>query len=295
MAFGFKRPPPFSRYTRTGAIFMDNLKQLFEETLKDVYFAEKQIIKALPKMAKKTKSPELKQAFEEHAEQTKGQVERLDQIFKLLGKKASGKECPALMGLVEEAEEIMSDTKDADVLNAGLIGCAQAVEHYEIARYGTLSNWAAQLDMPEAVKLLEATLAEEKAADQALTKLAMSGINAEADHEDDEESKGKAPVAAKSKAPAKTAPKAAPAPAAKVAPAAPAKSAPAAKAAPVAAAKAAPAPAAKAAPAPAPAAKAAPAPAPIAAAKPKQPVAAPVKVAAAAKNGVAKAPAVKKK
>ena len=277
---------------------MDNLKQLFEETLKDVYFAEKQIIKALPKMAKKTKSPELKQAFEEHAEQTKGQVERLDQIFKLLGKKASGKECPALMGLVEEAEEIMSDTKDADVLNAGLIGCAQAVEHYEIARYGTLSNWAAQLDMPEAVKLLEATLAEEKAANQALTKLAMSGINAEADHEDD----GKAPVAAKSKASAKTAPKAAPAPAAKVAPAAPAKSAPAAKpaavaakAAPVAAAKAAPAPAAKAAPAPAPAAKAAPAPAPIAVAKPKQPAAAPVKTAAVAKNGVAKAPAVKKK
>ena len=174
---------------------MDNLKELFEETLKDIYFAEKQIIKALPKMAKKTKSPALKAAFEEHLEQTKGQVERLDQVFKLLGKKAAGKECPALLGLVEEAEEIMSEAKDPDVLNAGLIGCAQAVEHYEIARYGTLRAWAEQLEMPQAVKLLDATLQEEKTTDEKLTKLAMNGVN-----EDAEETK--APTSAKAKAPA---------------------------------------------------------------------------------------------
>jgi ferritin-like metal-binding protein YciE len=218
---------------------MDNLKELFEETLKDIYFAEKQIIKALPKMAKKTKSPELKAAFEEHTEQTKGQVERLDQVFKLLGKKASGKECPALLGLIEEAEEIMSDAKDPDVLNAGLIGAAQAVEHYEIARYGTLRSWAEQLGMPQAVKLLDATLAEEKATDDKLTKLAMSGINEDAD-----ESKTKAAAASKPKAPAKTAKASAPAaktpaPAAKAAPKPAAK--PAAKAAPASAAKSKPA------------------------------------------------------
>ena len=160
---------------------MQTLKDLFEETLKDVYFAEKAIIKALPKMAKKTKSAALKRAFEEHTEQTKGQVERLDQVFKLLGKKSSGKECPALKGLVEETEELMSEAKDPDVLHAGLIGCAQAVEHYEIARYGTLRAWAEQLGMPEAVKLLEATLAEEKQTDEKLSKLALGGINEEAD------------------------------------------------------------------------------------------------------------------
>jgi len=179
---------------------METLKELFEETLKDVYFAEKQIIKALPKMARKTKLPELKAAFEEHVEQTKGQVERLDQVFKLLGKKSSGKECPALLGLVEEAEEIMSEAKDPDVLNAGLIGAAQAVEHYEIARYGTLVAWARQLGMTEAVQLLEETLEEEKVTDQKLTQLALSGVNQEAEDEDGEEDAG-----AKSKAKPKTA------------------------------------------------------------------------------------------
>ena len=160
---------------------METLAKLFEETLKDVYFAEKQIIKLLPKMAKKAKTPKLKQAFEEHLEQTKGQVQRLDQIFKLLGRKSSGKECPALLGLIEEAEGLMSETKDPTVLDAGLIGSAQAVEHYEIARYGTLRAWAEQLDMPEAAKLLEATLKEEKTTDEKLTKLAMNGLNAAAD------------------------------------------------------------------------------------------------------------------
>jgi ferritin-like metal-binding protein YciE len=187
---------------------METLKELFEETLKDVYFAEKQIIKALPKMARKTKLPELKAAFEEHVEQTKGQVERLDQVFKLLGKKSSGKECPALLGLVEEAEEIMSEAKDPDVLHAGLIGAAQAVEHYEIARYGTLVAWAQQLDMPEAVQLLEATLEEEKTTDQKLSQLALGGVNQEADSEGAPKGKSsKAAPKAAAKAPAKPAAK----------------------------------------------------------------------------------------
>jgi ferritin-like metal-binding protein YciE len=178
---------------------MENLKELFEETLKDVYYAEKAIIKALPKMARKTKLPELKQAFEEHTEQTKGQVERLDQIFKLLGKRSSGKECPALKGLVEETEELMSEAKSPDVMDAGLIGCAQAVEHYEIARYGTLRAWAEQLDMPEAVELLETTLEEEKMTDEKLSQLALGGVNQEA-----EEAEAKGTGAAR-KAPAKSA------------------------------------------------------------------------------------------
>jgi ferritin-like metal-binding protein YciE len=216
---------------------MESLKELFEETLKDIYYAEKQIIKALPKMAKKTKSPALKAAFEEHTEQTKGQVERLDQVFKLLGKKSSGKECPALLGLVEEAEEIMSDAKDPDVLNAGLIGAAQAVEHYEIARYGTLRAWAEQLGMPEAVRLLDATLQEEKRTDEKLTRLAMNGINEEAEDEADKPAAKASP--SKSKTPAKSASKPAPASAAKAAKAAPAaaKSTPAASTAKASASK----------------------------------------------------------
>jgi ferritin-like metal-binding protein YciE len=159
---------------------MQSLDQLFEETLKDIYFAENAILKALPKMAKKTTAPELRQAFEDHVEETKGQVKRLDQIFKLLGKKSSGKECAALKGLVEEAEEVMSDAETPEVMHAGLIGCAQAVEHYEIARYGTLKAWAEQLGMTEAVKLLDATLEEEKRTDEKLTTLA-SAVNRDAD------------------------------------------------------------------------------------------------------------------
>ena len=173
---------------------METLEELFEETLKDVYFAENAILKALPKMAKKTKSPELKQAFEEHVEQTKGQVQRLDQIFNILGKKSSGKECPALKGLVEETEELMSEAKNPRVLDAGLIGCAQAVEHYEIARYGTLKAWAEELQMQDAVELLDATLEEEKLTDEKLTQLATSGLNREADtgegSQDEEEESG---------------------------------------------------------------------------------------------------------
>lgn len=165
---------------------METLNELFEDTLKDVYFAENEILKALPKMAKKATSPDLQEAFAEHAEETKGQVKRLDGIFKLLGKKAEGKECHALKGLVKEAEELMEEAKSGPVLDAGLIACAQAVEHYEMARYGALSAWAEQLEMEEAGELLEETLDEEKAADERLTELA-EDINSEAESDEEED------------------------------------------------------------------------------------------------------------
>ena len=167
---------------------MENLKDMFVETLKDVYFAENAIIKALPKMAKKAQSEDLKSALEEHLEETKGQVIRLEKIFKALGSKAEGKECPALKGLVEETEELMSEAS-AQVMDAGLIGCAQAVEHYEMARYGTLKAWAEQLEMDDAAELLEETLEEEQAADEKLSELALSGLNEQADNGDDEDDK----------------------------------------------------------------------------------------------------------
>jgi ferritin-like metal-binding protein YciE len=160
---------------------MRTLNELFEETLKDVYFAENAILKALPKMAKQASNADLRSAFEGHTDETKGQVERLDKVFKLLGKKAEGKECPALKGLVEETEELIGEADKGAVLDAGLIGCAQAVEHYEIARYGTLCAWAEQLRMEDAVELLEETLEEEEATDEKLSELALSGVNAEAD------------------------------------------------------------------------------------------------------------------
>ena len=180
---------------------METLNELFEDTLKDVYFAENEILKALPKMASKATSEDLQQAFTDHAEETKGQVKRLDQIFKLLGKKPEGKECHALKGLVKEADELMEDAKSGPVLDAGLIACAQAVEHYEMARYGALGAWAEQLEMEDAAELLEETLDEEKAADEKLTELA-EDINPEAendeeDEEDDEDEKKPTRAAAK--------------------------------------------------------------------------------------------------
>ena len=180
---------------------METLNELFEDTLKDVYFAENEILKALPKMASKATSKDLQQAFADHAEETKGQVKRLDQVFKLLGKKPEGKECHALKGLVEEADELMEEAKSGPVLDAGLIACAQAVEHYEMARYGALCAWAEQLEMEDAAELLEETLDEEKAADEKLSELA-DDINPEAesdeeDQEDDESEKKPARAAAK--------------------------------------------------------------------------------------------------
>ena len=171
---------------------MDTLNELFEETLKDVYFAEKAILKALPKMAAKSTSEDLRDAFNEHLKVTEGQVDRLDKVFKLIGQKSSGKECAALKGLVQETEELIKDAKQqSEVLDAGLIGCAQAVEHYEIARYGTLRAWAEQLGLEEAADLLQKTLDEERATDELLTQLS-GDLNAEADEvgEEDEDESG---------------------------------------------------------------------------------------------------------
>ena len=160
---------------------MDTLEKLFEETLRDIYYAEKQILKSLPKMAKKAGSTNLAAAFEEHIDQTEGQVERLEQIFEMLGKAPRGKRCPAIDGLAEEASEIMQEAKDDTVRDAGMLAAAQAVEHYEISRYGTLAAWADKLGMTEAVELLKATLEEEKLTDQKLSELAISEINIEAE------------------------------------------------------------------------------------------------------------------
>jgi ferritin-like metal-binding protein YciE len=159
---------------------MKTMDDLFLHHLKDIYYAEKQILKALPKMVKATKSPELAEAFETHRQETEGQVQRLEQIFELLDKPARGVKCEAIEGLIAEAKEVMDEAKESGVLDAGLLASAQAVEHYEIARYGTMSAWANQLGMSKAVKLLEQTLEQEKAADRLLTRLAESAVNAEA-------------------------------------------------------------------------------------------------------------------
>ncbi len=163
---------------------MENLEKLFEETLRDVYYAEKAILKNLPKMARKASSEKLRTAFEEHVEQTEEQVGRLEQIFELIGKSARGKRCPAIDGLAEEASEIMQEADDDTVRDAGMLAAAQAVEHYEIARYGTLAAWADKLGMKDAVKLLQTTLEEEKQTDLKLSKLAVSEINLDADSAD---------------------------------------------------------------------------------------------------------------
>ena len=153
------------------------LSDLFLETLKDIYFAENKIIKTLPKMAKAAHSKELAAAFNKHLRETQGQVKRLDQVFKMLGKPARGKPCEAINGITDEGAEIMKEFKGAPALDAGLLAAAQAVEHYEIARYGTLKTWAAELGLKESVKLLETTLFEEKRTDETLTKLAESEVN----------------------------------------------------------------------------------------------------------------------
>ena len=157
-----------------------DLNDLFLDTLKDIYFAEKHILKALPKMAKAAHSDELRAAFEKHEGETEGQVERLEQIFELLDKPARGKTCDAIMGILDEGKEIMTEYKGTEALDAGLLAAAQAVEHYEISRYGTLKAWATKLGMKDAVKLIDATLQEEKKTDEALTGLALAAVNSEA-------------------------------------------------------------------------------------------------------------------
>ncbi|SHO66427.1 Ferritin-like metal-binding protein YciE [Pseudoxanthobacter soli DSM 19599] len=156
------------------------LENLFLDTLKDIYYAERKIVKALPKMARGAQSPELKAAFEQHRDETEGQIERLQQVFELLGKRAQGKTCAAIEGILEEGEEILEEFKGQPALDAGLAAAAQAVEHYEISRYGTLRRWAQVLGMDEVVKLLDATLQEESKTDETLTKLADQVVNEKA-------------------------------------------------------------------------------------------------------------------
>jgi len=157
-----------------------NLKQLYIDELKDLHNAENQLVKTLPKMAKAARSPDLKAAFEKHARETDGQVSRLEKVFSLLEQTPKGKKCEAIEGLVKEGQEGIKEFKGSPALDAALLATAQAIEHYEISRYGTLIAWAKRLDMPQAIKLLQQTLDEEKNTDEALTELAEAVINAEA-------------------------------------------------------------------------------------------------------------------
>jgi ferritin-like metal-binding protein YciE len=157
------------------------LNDLFVDTLKDIYFAEKKILSALPKMAKAAQSPKLKAAFEKHEAETEVQVERLEQVFASMGEPAKGKTCDAIMGIIEEGKEVMNEYKGMPALDAGLLAAAQAVEHYEISRYGTLKTWASELGYNDAVKLLDQTLTEEKNTDNALSQLAEAEVNRHAE------------------------------------------------------------------------------------------------------------------
>jgi Uncharacterized protein conserved in bacteria len=162
---------------------LDSLETAFVEELRDLYSAETQLVKVLPKMAKRANSEELKQAFEEHLGQTKEHVERLDEIFESLGKSGKGKTCKAMKGLIEEGSEILELDGDASVIDAAIIAAAQKVEHYEIASYGTVRTWAEMLDKNDAVDLLQQTLDEESDTDEKLTEIAESTINATAANE----------------------------------------------------------------------------------------------------------------
>ncbi|MDQ6765410.1 MAG: ferritin-like domain-containing protein [Verrucomicrobiota bacterium] len=167
---------------------IDSLKTLLQEELKDIYSAEKQLLKALPKMVKKATSEDLRAALEEHLEVTEGQVNRLEQVFEALGQPAKAKTCKAMQGLIEEATEIMGEDAEDAVMDAGIIAAAQKVEHYEIASYGTVRTWARLVGEEEAAELLQETLDEEGEADKRLTELAESFINPEAEAEGEEAS-----------------------------------------------------------------------------------------------------------
>jgi ferritin-like metal-binding protein YciE len=153
------------------------LDELFHDTLKDIYFAEKKILTTLPKMEKAAQSPDLKKAFAKHHTETQGHIDRLEKIFQEIEEKPQGKTCDAIVGLTDEGAEIMDEYKGSPALDAGLLAAAQAVEHYEISRYGTLRTWAQELGLKESVRLLQATLDEEKATDKALTDIAESVVN----------------------------------------------------------------------------------------------------------------------
>lgn len=156
------------------------LDTLFHDTLRDIYYAERKILSALPKMARGAQDPKLKEAFQLHREQTEVHVERLQQVFEIIGKNPRGKTCAAIEGILEEGEEILQEYKGTAALDAGLLAAAQAVEHYEITRYGTLLTWAKELGLKDAVTLLEQTLAEESETDELLTGLAETAVNAAA-------------------------------------------------------------------------------------------------------------------
>ncbi len=160
---------------------LSTLHDLFVHTLGDIYYAENQILKALPKMAQQANSSELKEAFQNHLEETRGQVQRLEQVFQMLKQPAKGEKCDAIEGIIKEAEGLMSEIDDESVRDAGMLAAAQAVEHYEISRYGTLIAWADQLELDDAIDLLEQNLEEEKNADQLLTEIAEGDVNEEAE------------------------------------------------------------------------------------------------------------------
>ena len=167
-----------------------NLSDAFHETLKDVYYAEKQSVRALTKSARAAKAEDLKAAFNEHRDQSARQVERLEEVFELIGKPARAKVCEAMQGIVHEMQEDLEDFGGTEAGDAVLIGCAQAVEHYEIARYGLLKTWARQLKLTEAVSLLDETLQEEKATDEKLSQIAEAMVNAAAGEGESEEDEG---------------------------------------------------------------------------------------------------------
>jgi ferritin-like metal-binding protein YciE len=157
------------------------LDELFHDTLKDIYFTEKKILSVLPKMTKAAQNEDLQVAFEQHRVQTEGHLERLDQVFAMIDKKPQGKTCKAIVGITDEGAEIMEEYKGSPAIDAGLLASAQAVEHYEITRYGTLRTWAKELGLKDAAKLLQQTLAEEVSTDKALTELAETVVNQEAE------------------------------------------------------------------------------------------------------------------
>jgi ferritin-like metal-binding protein YciE len=159
---------------------MKTLEDLFLHQLKDIYYAERQILKTLPKMAKTVSALELRQAFEKHKLETEGQVERLEEIFKMLDQNPEGEKCAAILGLVEEGNDILNKAKNTVVIDAGLLAGAQAIEHYEIARYGTLIAWATRIGMSKAIPLLKETLEQEKKTDRILTQLAETSVNKQA-------------------------------------------------------------------------------------------------------------------
>ena len=168
---------------------MNYLEDLFLDELADIYHAEKQLLKALPKMAKAANDEQLRSAFQEHLEQTENQVQRVEEVFRALGRPAKAKTCKAMQGLVEEAQEVLSDHKGTPALDAALICAAQKVEHYEIATYGCLCTWAELLDQTKALNILKETMNEEEETDKRLTEIAESSINREATESDDEEEK----------------------------------------------------------------------------------------------------------